>query len=99
MDFFGIGLGEVLLILIIALIVFGPGRLPEIARTIGRVSRNLKKMTTEFTTAMNKEISLEEEKNKKTGLNAEKGQKNLPDNITTGENLDQPSGGTGNSKT
>ena len=48
MDFFGIGFGEIVLILILALIVFGPGRLPEIARTMGRLSRNLKRMSSDF---------------------------------------------------
>ncbi len=62
MDFFGIGFGEVVLILIIALIVFGPGRLPEVARSLGRMSRNLKKMSSDLTTAVTKEIGLEEER-------------------------------------
>ena len=56
MDFFGIGFGEILLIIIIALIIFGPGRLPEIARTIGRITRSLRKATTDFTTSLTKEI-------------------------------------------
>ena len=55
MDFFGIGFGEILLVIVIALIVFGPGKLPEITRTIGRVSRNLRKVTTDFTSAMERE--------------------------------------------
>jgi sec-independent protein translocase protein TatA len=61
MDLFGIGFGELALILVIALIVFGPGRLPEIARTIGRFSRNLKRMSSDFTSAMTKELDIEEE--------------------------------------
>jgi sec-independent protein translocase protein TatA len=62
MDFFGIGFGELVLILIVALIIFGPGRLPEVARTLGRMSRNLKRMSSDFTSAMTKEIGLEEER-------------------------------------
>jgi sec-independent protein translocase protein TatA len=60
MDFFGIGLGEVLLIVIIALIIFGPGRLPEIARTIGRMTHSLRKATSDFTTSLTKEINTAE---------------------------------------
>ncbi len=56
MDFFGIGFGEIILILIIALIVLGPGKIPEIARTLGRIVRALRKATTDLTTAGTKEI-------------------------------------------
>ncbi len=33
---FGIGFGELLFLAVLALIVFGPRRLPEMARTVGR---------------------------------------------------------------
>jgi len=60
MDFFGIGIGEVLLVLIIGLIVLGPGKLTELAKSLGRLSRNLKKMSTDFTTTVNKEMDLQD---------------------------------------
>ena len=41
MDFFGIGAPEILLVLLLAFIVFGPGRIVEISRKAGRVMRNL----------------------------------------------------------
>ena len=60
MDFFGIGAGEILLILIVALIIWGPNKLPRIARTLGNVTRQLKKATSDFTTAIAREADLEE---------------------------------------
>jgi sec-independent protein translocase protein TatA len=60
MDFFGIGFGEILLIIVIALIIFGPKRMPEIARTIGRMSRSLRKTTSDFTASLTKEIDTAE---------------------------------------
>lgn len=44
---FNIGLPELLIILAIALIVFGPNKLPELARAFGRAMREFKKATEE----------------------------------------------------
>jgi sec-independent protein translocase protein TatA len=43
-----IGPGEVLVVLVIALIVLGPSRLPDAARSMGRAFRELRRMTTGF---------------------------------------------------
>ncbi|MFH1169851.1 MAG: twin-arginine translocase TatA/TatE family subunit [Chloroflexota bacterium] len=56
MDFFGIGSGELLLILIVALIIWGPGRLPEIARTLGKTVRTVRRATYELTNAVTREV-------------------------------------------
>ncbi len=49
MDFFGMGIGEILVILMLALILFGPGKLPEIAAGIGRAVREFRNATRELT--------------------------------------------------
>ena len=43
MDIFGIGLPEILLIAVVALIVLGPDRLPEAARSLGKGIADLRK--------------------------------------------------------
>ena len=48
MNFFGIGGGEVVLVLVVALIIWGPKRLPEIARTLGKTMNMLKKSNALF---------------------------------------------------
>jgi TatA/E family protein of Tat protein translocase len=45
---FGIGMPELLLILAIALIVIGPKKLPDLARSLGRTLREFKKATSEL---------------------------------------------------
>ena len=42
---FGIGLPELLVIVVIAMFVFGPDRLPEFARQSGRFIRQVRKLT------------------------------------------------------
>jgi len=44
---FGIGMPELIIILIIILIIFGAGKLPEIGSGIGKGIRNFKKATTQ----------------------------------------------------
>jgi TatA/E family protein of Tat protein translocase len=44
---FNIGLPELMIIVAIALIVFGPNKLPELARAFGRAMREFKKATEE----------------------------------------------------
>jgi len=60
MDFFGIGPMEIFLILIIGLLIFGPGKLPQIGRDLGKAFRSFKKAATDISVEMSKE--LEEEK-------------------------------------
>ena len=45
---FGIGMPEMLLILAIALIVIGPKKLPDLAKSLGRAFSEFKKATTEL---------------------------------------------------
>jgi len=47
----GLGLPEILLILVIALLIFGAARLPEIGRALGRSLSEFKKGTQELTDA------------------------------------------------
>ena len=45
---FGIGFQELMIIMIIALLVFGPSKLPELARSLGRGLAEFRRASTEF---------------------------------------------------
>ncbi|MHB1664199.1 MAG: TatA/E family twin arginine-targeting protein translocase [bacterium] len=45
---FGIGTPEIIIIIVVALLVFGPKRLPDIGKSLGKGLREFKKATTEF---------------------------------------------------
>jgi len=47
-----IGTGEILLIFLIALLLFGPSKLPELGRALGRAVREFKKAETEVRDAI-----------------------------------------------
>ena len=49
MEILGVGPAEMLLILVIALIVFGPGRLPEIGAALGRAVSDFRRASRELT--------------------------------------------------
>jgi len=46
---FGLGMGELLVILLIALLFLGPKKLPDVASTLGKAIRQFRKATSELT--------------------------------------------------
>ena len=57
-----IGMPELILIFVIALIVFGPKKLPEVGKSLGRGLAEFKKASDDFKQSIHKEVeSLKEE--------------------------------------
>jgi sec-independent protein translocase protein TatA len=50
-----LGFQEIAVILVIALIVFGPKKLPQIGRSLGQAMRELRNISQEFTSVINVE--------------------------------------------
>jgi TatA/E family protein of Tat protein translocase len=65
---FGMGMPEIILILAIALIVLGPKKLPEIAKSLGRGISEFKKATQEFKENIEVEDDLKEARDTMKGL-------------------------------
>jgi sec-independent protein translocase protein TatA len=58
---FNIGPEEIILILVLALIVFGPKRLPEIGRTLGKGMSEFRKASNDLKRTINAELALDED--------------------------------------
>ena len=48
MNIFGVGIPEILVVLLLAAVIFGPGKLPEIAGQFGRAIRELREYARDF---------------------------------------------------
>jgi len=57
---FDIGFQELILILVVALIVFGPRRLPELGRALGRAMREFRRATEEFRSTVETNLHINE---------------------------------------
>jgi len=65
MNIFGVGLPEVTVILILALLIFGPKKLPEFGKQLGKTLKSLKKASTEFQTEIDKVMNEPDMESKK----------------------------------
>jgi len=68
---FGIGMPEMILILAIALIVIGPKKLPDLAKSLGRAMNEFKKATREIKESMDIDGDLKDVKKSLDDLNAD----------------------------
>lgn len=57
---FGFGMPQILIILAIALIIFGPQKLPELARTLGKALADFKRAANDFKSSIEEEAQNEE---------------------------------------
>ena len=71
MNIFGVGLPEVTVILILALLIFGPKKLPELGKQLGKTLKSLKKASNEFQNEIDQAMNEDdkEESSKSIGSN------------------------------
>jgi TatA/E family protein of Tat protein translocase len=64
--FGSIGMPELIIILVIALIIFGPRKLPELGRSLGRSINEFRKASNELRSTLEEEIRVEEQRDRTT---------------------------------
>src|SRR5262249_47341351 len=58
-----IGMPELIIIFVIALIIFGPRKLPELGRSLGKSINEFKRASNELRNTLDEEIRIEEQRN------------------------------------
>ena len=71
MNIFGVGLPEIAVIAALALIIFGPKKLPEIGKNLGKTIKSLQKASAEFENELQQAISTDEVESNKSNLNSQ----------------------------
>ncbi len=56
MEILGVGLPELVLILVVILVIFGPDRLPEIAKKLGETTRDLRRSWNDINSEVNENL-------------------------------------------
>ena len=69
--FGSVGMPELLIILVIALIIFGPRKLPELGRSLGKSLGEFKRASNELRNTLEEEVRIEEQKDQRTKMEAE----------------------------
>ena len=59
--FGSIGMPELIIIFVIALVIFGPRKLPELGRSLGKSLAEFKRASNELKTTLEEEIRIEEQ--------------------------------------
>jgi sec-independent protein translocase protein TatB len=67
---FGIGMPELIVILVIALIVLGPKRLPEVARSLGKAMSEFRRQSSEIMEEFQAQARLEDDLERRNAVKA-----------------------------
>src|SRR5262245_55151116 len=82
--FGSIGMPEMLIILVIALIIFGPRKLPELGRSLGKSLAEFKRASNELKNTLEEEIRLDEQRSTQEATKAKEASASTSSSEATG---------------
>jgi sec-independent protein translocase protein TatA len=88
--FGSIGMPELIIIFVIALIIFGPRKLPELGRSLGKSIAEFKRASNELKSTLEEEIRLEEQKQNLDAQKAASAQTTSTPPPATVSSIDEP---------
>lgn len=88
---FGLGAGEILIILIIAFLLFGPKQLPEIGRQVGKAVKGFKETADDLRKTVEPEVNLIQQEVKMVEQDLEASMKEAEEEINAATKPDQGS--------
>ena len=92
---FGLGAGEILIILVLAFLLFGPKQLPEIGRQVGKAVKGLKETADDLRKSVEPEVNLIQQEVKMVEQDLEASMKEAEEEVNA---ITSQAGQDGNSK-
>lgn len=95
---FGLGAGEILIILVLAFLLFGPKQLPEVGRQVGKAVKGLKETADDLRKSVEPEVNLIQQEVKMVEQDFEASMKDAEEEVNQITSQADRGGETGNSK-